>query len=330
MAMHEHDGAISAPRRFPALAPWLTCGFEHERATFSNGVMFTVMKGVGVSRYVAAVTPFLDGRHSVEDIACAADTRIDYVRQIISTLEQADLIIEGEGIPSESPALASAAVAASCWGQFVDVVEAAERLEGSHVTILGSDSVARLVTEQLVEMGLACSLVANAATSEGELPEVDLGDFLVVGPSVVHLMARSANRALYEANVSWLPVFPFNGRFVQVGPLIVPPDSGCFECFVLRRQANVSYSPDLYDEVTRAGAKSSFDFSPLELASAATAAFVVHQWLAVRHPAMPGVSYLERADTWKRETHHLLRVPRCPVCSAASERGIPAAWWSTS
>jgi bacteriocin biosynthesis cyclodehydratase domain-containing protein len=145
---------------------------------------------------------------------------------------------------------------------------------------------------------------------------------------MVHVLARSSNEALYEAGVPWLPVFAFNGRYTEIGPLIVPPDSGCFECFLLRRQSNVSYSAEVFDSVEKAGTKGALDYAPLDYASAATAAFIAHQWLAVRQPEMPGISYLERAGSWEREIHHLLRVPRCPVCSMASERGIPAAWWS--
>lgn len=327
--MHDKDRAADAPRRFPALAPWLTCGFSDGRVTIRNGEMVAVMEGPAVSRMLAAVTPLLDGRHTVEEIARASDIKLNHVQQVIAALEQADLIIDGAGLPRESGFFESAAVVASCWSQLVDVRQAVDRLDPSRVTLVGSDIVTRMVAEQLVHMGLACEFVANRATAAGELPdEVFDSDFLVVGPSVVHHTARSSNPALYKANVPWLPVFPFNGRYAAVGPLMVPPDSGCFECYVLRRHANVSYSAEIYDSVAQAGVASPVDYPPLDRASAATAAFMVHQWLAVRHPDMPGTSYLDRAGTWEREVHHLLRVPRCPVCGEASQQGIPAAWWS--
>ncbi len=330
--MHDHHGhgTVSAPTRSPVLAPWFACDFEHDRVTFRNGDMVAVMAGPAVSRYVAPVTSLLDGQRSVEEIAKATGLRVDQVRAVIAKLEDANLIIDGAGIPRSSPSFQAGAVAASCWGQLVDIAEATDRLSSSRVSIVGYDAVTRQVAQQLVDLGVQCSLLNMDATPEDELPDEALScDLLIVGPSRVHMLARSVNQLLYEAKVSWLPVFPFNGRYAQVGPLIVPPDSGCFECFVLRRQANVSYNPDVYDWIERAGVKGPLDFAPVDHASAATAAFMVQQWLAVRHPEMPGLSYLERAGTWEREVHHLLRVPRCPVCRVVSERGIPAAWWST-
>lgn len=327
--MHDHDGALRRERRYPALAPWFTSAFEGDRATFKHGDMVAFMEGPAVSRYVAPVATLLDGRRSVEEISQASDLDVDHVRRVIAKLENASLIIDGERIPRASATLEAASVAASCWGQLVDVGEAAHRLESSRVAVLGSDRVARLVGQQLVEMGLACSVVSRDGVGAALVDEARGADLLILGPSSVQTIARSVNAQLYEAQTAWLPVFPFNGRYVEIGPLIVPPDSGCFECFLLRRQANVTYSAEVYDFAASASADRARDYAPLAHASAATAAFVAHQWLAVRHPEMPGVSYLERAGSWERETHHLLRVPRCPVCSPAAERGIPAAWWST-
>jgi bacteriocin biosynthesis cyclodehydratase domain-containing protein len=303
--------------------------FDGDRVTFRNGDMVAVMQGEAVGRYVAPVASFLDGRHSVEEIALATDLKIEYVRGVIKKLEDANLLIDGDGASSASPAFESAAVAASCWGQLVDIPTAAERLASSRVAIVGSDGVSWLVARQLVDMGLSCCVYRDATLSGDRLPEEALdSDLVVLGPSVVQRLAREVNEALYEARVPWLPVFPFNGRYTEVGPLIVPPDSGCFECFLLRRQSNVSYSTEVFESVASPGNKGALAHPPLDYASAATAAFIAYQWLAVRHPEMPGALYIERAGTWEREIHRLLRVPRCPVCSVAAERGIPAGWWS--
>jgi bacteriocin biosynthesis cyclodehydratase domain-containing protein len=298
---------------------------------FSNGGTVAVMEGAAVSRYVAPVAALLDGQRTTEEIARLADLEVERVEQVIGKLTAAKVVVEGSDVSTASPAFDAAAVTATCWPQLGQVSDAVSRVLAAHVGIVGSDAVTRLVAQQLLAMGVNCSLYATQASDAGTLPHGALNDDLVViGPSAVPALAREVNRTLYEANVPWLPISPFNGRWLEVGPLIVPPDSGCFECHALRRQANVSYSAEVYDSVERSGAASTLRFPPLEHAAAATAAFLVHEWLAVRHPELPGRSFIERAGSWEREVHQLLRVPRCPVCSGEPERGIPAAWWSTT
>ena len=70
-------------------------------------------------------------------------------------------------------------------------------------------------------------------------------DLAVVAPSgdEMPLLPDWNVRAL-ETGTAWLQVLPFDGSLAAVGPIYVPHESACYECYRLRRSANIGPVPD--------------------------------------------------------------------------------------
>src|SRR5919204_18130 len=51
---------------------------------------------------------------------------------------------------------------------------------------------------------------------------------------------------LLRVATPWLPVLPFDGRVAVLGPLYVPGESCCYECYRLRRAANSPFPGEFW------------------------------------------------------------------------------------
>jgi bacteriocin biosynthesis cyclodehydratase domain-containing protein len=136
---------------------------------------------------------------------------------------------------------------------------------------------------------------------------------------------RRWNRIALERGTPWLPVRGYDGRFATVGPLIVPGESCCFECVLLRRAANVEYGEHLL-EVEDAPLAATAD-AALDAVVVALAAHLVLRSVAGRDTTLPGILYaVESRPALALGEHPVLRVPRCPACSGV-ERAAPRLPW---
>jgi bacteriocin biosynthesis cyclodehydratase domain-containing protein len=133
------------------------------------------------------------------------------------------------------------------------------------------------------------------------------------------------NDQALEARAPWLQVLPFDGRYATIGPLFLPYDTCCFECFRLRRQANLHEGSDL-DLVD--GAPSSHpDVPALDAVLGGLATLVACSWLVTHDHFAPGAFYaFELVPTPGLSVHHVYRVPRCPACSGLADLSTPLPW----
>jgi bacteriocin biosynthesis cyclodehydratase domain-containing protein len=132
-----------------------------------------------------------------------------------------------------------------------------------------------------------------------------------------------ANTTCLRAGVPWIPVGAFDGAVVQVGPLMIPGQTGCADCLMRRLAANVAYA-EVFADVTGAPA------APTAVAvrswSYSIAALVTLLWIATRDPDLPGRLYtLDPQDLSMRQSR-VFRVPRCPICMAPDFVTAPAPW----
>jgi bacteriocin biosynthesis cyclodehydratase domain-containing protein len=151
-------------------------------------------------------------------------------------------------------------------------------------------------------------------------------DVVVVAPAVDELDRLGAwNDLALFLSLRWLPVRPFDGRIAAVGPIVVPHESACFECLLLRRATNLEYGRDLHD-VDAAPSAASADVA-VELWASALVAHLVLRWLGGGDRTIAGVMFaIETRPTPAVTEHPVLRVPRCPACSRAQRRAGRAPW----
>jgi bacteriocin biosynthesis cyclodehydratase domain-containing protein len=193
--------------------------------------------------------------------------------------------------------------------------EALDRVAEADVEVVGAARAANDVTRLLRLSGarLARRVSWEDAGSNGGI--------VVAAPAAAELPALAAwnDRAL-ERGVVWLQVLPFNGLFAAVGPLYIPGETCCYECYQRRRAANVAY-PEEFWRLERQPA--SCPTAPAAVAMVAgLAATTLLRWIAVSDPHAAGVLLAFELAPFPSVTEHVvLRVPRCSACSAA--RGLP-------
>jgi bacteriocin biosynthesis cyclodehydratase domain-containing protein len=112
----------------------------------------------------------------------------------------------------------------------------------------------------------------------------------------------------------WFLLRPYDGRFASVGPLVVPGESACYECLLLRRAANLEFGDDLPElESTPQSATADAAFEAFVVALTAHLAI---RWVVGGDAMLPGVLHtVELRPSLSVSEHTVLRVPRCPACS---------------
>jgi bacteriocin biosynthesis cyclodehydratase domain-containing protein len=110
-----------------------------------------------------------------------------------------------------------------------------------------------------------------------------------------------------------------------IGPLFVPGETGCFECFEQRRASCLPYATE-YTSLARAAARHPQPEAIVE-ASAAFGVLQALRWLVWRDPALPGCMTALELSPLRTSQHRLLRVPRCDACSESARRSRPAPWF---
>ena len=136
------------------------------------------------------------------------------------------------------------------------------------------------------------------------------------------------NRRALDEDIVWLPAGDYDGGTATVGPLVIPRETACHECLVLRRHSTSGCAPELAG--LRPSRRACLLPAVLDALVLAVTAHVVVRWLAVHDPGLPGsVTAIETSGALTIERHHLLRVPRCPACSPTSRLASPLPWHET-
>ncbi len=305
----------AVPER-PLLAPWYRLVGDGERLLLEHAQRVVVLEGAAVRTLLPVLLPLLDGSRTVDELAMrvglAAREAVDLA---LETLAAHDLLCEGPDAPP--PVRRGAHAAAAAYG--LSPTLAARRLAAAVVGVVGSSptgvELARIVHAEGVGEVRRLGWRSGAAV-----------DLTVVTPAADELDAlRDWNRRTLDTGARWLPVLPYDGRLASVGPLVVPHETGCYECLLLRRAANVEYGDDLAEiEATPVAASGG---AALELLVAATAAHLAVRWVVGRDTTVAGVLHaVETAPALALTEHTVLRVPRCPACSPAGRLAPPLPW----
>ncbi len=309
--------------RLPLLKPWYRLLATPEGITLEHGRSTVSFGGAAATRLLPALLPLLDGERTVDEI-------LDLVgRPAEPAVDKALTLLARHGLLTDGPPLGPELTAelrrtATYLAQTAPDPPAriAERLASARVLLEGDDELVAAVARLLRRSGIAQArspdeeptFVATAAAVAGD-PLLDRRNALALG-----------------AGTTWLPYGCFDGRSATVGPLIVPRETACYRCFVLRRDASTACTAELGS--LRSVPLTARNGPALVALVAAIAAERIVRWLGVRDPALPGaVVSVEVAPELVVSDELLLRVPRCPACSGLAEAGQPVPWhearWET-
>lgn len=302
----------------PLLKPWYRLSTGESGVVLRFGGSVLTFEGLAAVQLMPHLVPLLDGTRTVDDIVAALGEPIrPAVVNVLELLSSHRLLIEPAGDPLSPGVQRTAELLAACSPAALTLDHLAAALAAAHIAIAGDGTIATTVAELLRESGvgrvdrvdwedersLACDLAVAAPAAD----EVDR-----LGPW---------NARALEAGTSWLQVLPFDGSLATVGPIFVPHESACHECYRRRRSANVSPVPDR--EHGR------YPHAPgLDAILAGLATLVGVRWLAARSGGDVGeLIAVELAPELATSRHVLFRVPRCPACSATARRAAPAPWY---
>jgi bacteriocin biosynthesis cyclodehydratase domain-containing protein len=174
----------------------------------------------------------------------------------------------------------------------------------------------------LSESGLRCRALTGPEDIRRLDPQRSI-TAVVTGDERPATQLRAANDACLARGVTWLPVGAYDGAVVHVGPLMVPGQTACADCLLLRLAANVEYA-DVYGDIADAPAAP----TPPALREWAfsIATLVLLRWIATRDVRLPGRLYTVDPDAVEIRQASVFRIPRCASCAAPDFVTAAAPW----
>lgn len=315
------SGAV-VPER-PLLKPWYRLASGDGRTVLEHAHTAIVFEGRATERLLPALLPLLDGGHSVADlVASLGEPVAPAVHNALELLARHGVLTDGAERRATCRAVEETACllsALSPGGQ--SPARVAEALGVSVVTVVGSGAVAEHVA-RLLRLGGVGELERGALDGPATR-----GRLAVVVPDTAEVArVPQWNETALEARAPWLAVLPFDGRFAAVGPLFVPGETACYECYRIRRASNLAY-PEEFWELEREP-RPAPEAPPLVAAVAGLAALLALRWLVDADASLPGMlAAFEPAGVPTLSAHHVYRVPRCPACSDAETVALGAPWF---
>ena len=300
----------------PLLAPWYRLVGDGDRLLLEHAQVVVVLEGAAVSTLLPKLLPLLDGTRTLDDlVARLGPAARPAVEGALETLAEHGLIVDGP--PASEAVRPTAHALAAAHGVSPATVE--ERLRTATVGVVGSGTAAADIARLLRIAGVA-------EVERRRWTGTAAADLVVAAPAPDELDRLGTwNELALRLSLRWLPVRPFDGRLAAVGPIVVPGESACFECVVLRRATNLAYGTDVHD---LDAAPSAATADPgLELWAVAVAAHLVLRWLGGGDRTVAGVMFgIEARPAPSVTEHPVLRVPRCPACSHAHRRAPRMPW----
>lgn len=298
----------------PLLKPWYRLSVEGGRSTLRYAGSVLEFEGAAAEQLLPHLLPLLDGSRTVEEVVAELGEPVrPAVDHALSLLRAHDLLTTHAPPDATVGARRCAELLAATDRAARTVAELHSRLGLVEVSVLGSGPAAEPVGRLLQASG--CGSVDSLAWDE------EPQGFVVAAPAAEEVpRLEEWNRRALEAGSAWLQVLPFDGRLSAVGPVFVPGQTACHECFRVRRDATIASVPD-----RTAGA---YTGSPaLDAVLAGFAAHVALRWLAAGDVADAGVLLAVELDPELRCSRHFVhRVPRCDACSPAARRAALSPW----
>jgi bacteriocin biosynthesis cyclodehydratase domain-containing protein len=304
----------------PYLAPWYRVARDDDKVVLEYGQRLVCLEGRAAGILVPVLLPLLDGTRTVDEIVALLGEPVrPAIEQAIGQLDEHDVLVDGPPLDADlpHPVAQTAELLAALHPGAVRADDAAAALAGSRVSIVGSDrsgvELARLLRQSAIQVEHREAVTPEAALvvsapAPSELPEL-----------------RTWNRQALDLGQPWLQVLPFDGRYASVGPLYLPEETCCYECFRLRRTANLDGREEL---ALLEESAAPYPSSPaLHTVVAGLAAVLCARWLVLRDHYVPSAFYaIELLPVLRLTLHHVHRVPRCPACSGLATSSAPLPW----
>lgn len=311
----------------PLLKPWYRLLHRGDRSVLEYGQSVVLFEGRAAGSLLPVLFPLLDGTRTLEDIsALIGQAARPAVEKALVLLARHGVLTEGPPLDGDTPRpFASAAeflAATSPTG--ASPARVRRLLRRARLGIVGACARAEAVARLLRLSGLARLEPLSWTEAEGSLASLDLALAVPAASELPRL--EEWNRSALRARVPWLQLLPFDGRYAAVGPLYVPGETCCYQCFRLRRASNLDYEEEFWALEQQRPAHPAAPF--VEQIVAGLGVRLALGWLVDRDPSIPGAFYaFEQAETLGLSYHTVYRVPRCQGCSGLSQAAAPLPWF---
>jgi bacteriocin biosynthesis cyclodehydratase domain-containing protein len=303
----------------PRIAPWYRVATAPNRVVLEYGQRIVSLGGAAAASLVPALLPLLDGTRTVDEIVRALGEPVrPAVERALERLDEHGVLLDGAPLPDDvAPSVAATADLLAALEPSRRPTELAGTLQGATAVVVGEGAAAAAIRRLLRRSGIRAD---RGVAFEGG------ADLVVCAPSPGELPSlRDWNRRALAVGQPWLQVLPFDGRYAAVGPLYLPDDTCCYECFRLRRAANLGAADEL--PLLEDAPAPYPGTPPLDALVAGLAGLLALQWLALRSHCAPAAFYaFELVPTFALALHYVHRVPRCPVCSGLADVSPPLPW----
>ncbi len=304
----------------PYLAPWYRLARGPGKMVLEHGQRLVCLEGAATERLLPALLPLLDGTRTVDEIARAlGEPARPAVEQALVQLAAHGVLVEGPPPDAEPRPFAEAAeLLASLRLAGRSPADMAAAVAGCSVAVVGRGTAGIEVARLLRQSG--------AEVDRADAPAAGF-DLTVCAPSGAELPQLAEwNRAALRARSPWLQILPFDGLYAAVGPLYLPGDTCCYECFRLRRVANLGAGEEL---ALLEQAPAAYPVpATVDAIVAGLAAQLVLGWLVLGDHYVPAAFYaLELQPSIALSIHHVHRVPRCSSCSGLADAASPLPWY---
>ncbi len=306
---------------FPYLAPWYRIAAAGNQVVLEYGQRIICLAGRAGAVLMPVLLPLLDGTRTLDEIVeVLGEPARPAVEAALERLDDYGLLLDGPPLADDTPVplSATAQLLASLRPGEITLREAAATLGSVSVAVVGSGSAAVEIGRLLRQSGV--QVRRDEAISAGV-------DLVVCAPAPAQLPAlEDWNRQALAAGQAWLQVLPFDGRYASIGPLYLPGETCCYECFRRRRLANLEAEAEL--ELLEAEPATYPAAPAVHALVAGITTTLVLDWLVVRGHYAPSAFYaVELAQVLDVSLHHVLRVPRCPACSGLGNVAPALQWY---
>ena len=299
----------------PLLKPWYRLSVDGGRSTLRYAGSVLEFEGVAAERLLPSLLPLLDGTRTVDDVVGELGEAVrPAVEHALSLLRAHDLLTEAVPRGAAAGARRTAELLAAVDPAGRTCAELHAAVASAEARVLGTGPAAETLGRLLQASGVAG---VGALGWDDPIPRGGLA-IAAPAPGELELLEAWNTRAL-EADAAWLPVLPFDGRLAAVGPVVVPGQTACHECYRIRRDSTISPVAD--------HARGAYPGAPaLDLVLAGVAALVALRWLAGSTADAGVLVAVELAPELRCTRHFVYRVPRCPACSPSARRAAASPW----